>query len=404
MKSLQSSVIATSIVVFCFSYIAQAQDQILLSNDATFIGEQTGEDSATGRAEVKLDNGIQVTMPRSNLKAVVVSTESIDSYRSKSPNFADTPQAQSQIANILNGMGLRDLAAAHFQRVVELDSTDKSAWRSLGYSETSGGWIPNDIYWKSKGMIRDGGKWRTPQDAAVAQSIEERKRASNEMRRKVESALRDMNANGKRGDEARAFFRDLRSHYALQPLFDKLIEDETTEDQKLFLLDVILGLDAKGLHSPIIKIMIRENSVQVRELCIDYLVAHPSEAAIQELQSYLTNNSPLKDNPETINRAAYVLGLIGDERCIPRLIDVVVTKHKVREIPAGNTQVTRTNGQMSFQHGNKPIERDLEKNNPEVLGALNQITGASLDYDKDAWLKWYAQYIAQTNLQLRRDP
>jgi hypothetical protein len=299
---------------------------------------------------------------------------------------------------------LGGLATAHTQRLVELDPSNASAWRVLKYQNTEGGWIPIDRYWKGKGMMRDGMRWRTPQDLALSTILEQRKRAASEMKGKIEKSLRDYDLEGRRGDEARSFFASLKDATALPILSSKILDDETSENTALMLLDIMLRLNAQSLDVAVVKILVNHDSFKVRDRCMEYLQDHPSEVAIQQLLHYLTNDDPAKDSPETYNRVGAALELIGDDRCISPLVNVLVTKHFKEVGPNGNTNVGfNSSGVTNFSPNSQKKLIERHSNNAGILGALNAISGADLGYDKAKWNDWYAAHFADTNLELRRD-
>jgi hypothetical protein len=144
----------------------------------------------------------------------------------------------------------------------------------------------------------------------------------------------------------------------------------------------------------------------VADACVELLSQYGTELAISNLMGRLTNKNPAKDSQAVINRAARALSVLGDERCIPKLIDCLVTKHLVIPPPQPGTQATQTSdGAVNFApSGNqKPIEILLTNN--EVLGALQTITRESgFQFDKDAWMNWYAENFAPQRPDVYRDP
>lgn len=385
-----------------------AQDQLFLNNGAITGGTQLAEDKVAAVVSLQLDNGVKIKLPASK---VVVSQAIPDDKRRKAQeaykahvgDLKDEAASHTKIIDYLNSKGLGELAAAHYQRLVELDPENRPAWRALRYSNSTGGWIPSERFQKSKGMMREGTRWRTPQDVAMSKVIEDRKRASSVMKRDIDKHLREYDSEGKRGDEARAFFSGLTDATALPIMTDKILDKETSEDTALMLLETVFRLNARSINEAVVKILVTHNSQRVQTRCLDYLQDHPSEAAIQQLLHYLKNKNPLEDRPETYNRVGNALELIGDDRCIPPLVDMLVTKHQRMQGNGANTNFgVNSNGGMSMSQGTpKAVERNIQ--NAGILAALNSISGENFGYDKEAWKEWYAHHSADTNLELRRD-
>ncbi len=370
-----------------------------MANGVYLQGKQVAEDSQTAIATLQLENGMTLEIPRSNVRASVAENDALKFYRENASKVADQIEAHQKIRDYLIKAGFKELALAHIQRIVELAPDNRSAWRQLGFSETSAGWVPSELHMKSKGMVRDGSKWRTPQDLAIAKILEERKRTEFDLRRKIDTYYREFNSSGRRGEEAKRFFADLKNPAALPMLVEKISDKETDAASRLFLVDVMLRLDARSLTRAVVRIYVNDESVEVRDRCLDYLIEHPSEEAIFQLAQFLKN-----DNPDVINRAGDALALIGDKRIIPELIEALVTSH-TREV-GPDTKYNlgfQGNGNVNMQQGGKR-KVELESRNNGVLNALNSLTGADLSYSKEAWREWYARDSATTNLELRRDP
>ncbi len=381
--------------------IVQA-DELVFSNGTVLSGVRLDASSSENVATFEIEDGVKIGLAPSSVR-IVQEDPNAALYLKNAGKIRDTVESHTGIIKWANDKGRRDIALAHTERLVELEPNNAAAWRLLKYEETSGGWIPQERYWLSKGMIREGARWKLPQDAAIAKAIEDRKKASYEIKRRVDASMRDLLANNNRTPAAQIFFAELRDPNALAPLLEQLKEHNSNQEMRSYLVDVIARLDTNAVSTALVSILVAETDAMIRNRCIDYLLARPREAAIQKLQSYLTNNDPLKDRPEVINRAAEALAEIGDERSIQRLIDVLVTKHRRPAGPSTTTNVGQVNGNAGFGSGGAKLVEVVSRN-PDVYAALQRITGQSLSYNKDEWLNWYALTYADTGLNLRRDP
>jgi hypothetical protein len=86
----------------------------------------------------------------------------------------------------------------------------------------------------------------------------------------------------------------------------------------------------------------------------------------------------LRDPQVTIvNRAAYALGIMGNENAFPRLAEALVTSDEFEEWTLSPGAVVKG-------------RRTGDRENPEVLRALVLLSGENFGYDKAAWRRWYA--------------
>ncbi len=404
MKNLTVAILIASLVVVGSTTVRA--DQIVLSNGTALVGKQASVDPKKASQTLVLESGIELTLPFSSVRAVMPEGPNETLYLKNVDRVPDTIEGHQQMIAWANKNGLRDVATAHYQRLVELEPANRAAWAALQYNETSAGWIPRDRYWRAKGMVRDAGRWEIPQDVAIAQAIENRKKSSYEIKRKIDSSFRDLLANNNRAAEARQYLRELNDPNALPALVEQVQANARNDVLRMELINIIGRLPGRGAETALVVILVNEADAQIRNRCIDILDQRNSAAAVVKLQGYLVNNDPLRDRPETINRAAEALAVLGDERSIPRLIDVLVTEHQQKSGSQHGTNVGMTdNGGMGFSQGGQNRTTKLVSQNKDVLYALQTLSRESLpSYEKQAWLDWYASANADTGLQLRRDP
>lgn len=301
--------------------------QIVLANGSVLVGTAAVSDDQRS-VTVQTEDGIVLELPRGELRAAIPPNPAVEDYKKRAARMTDTAELHENAARWANEVGLGDAAIAHYQRMVELDPSNRSAWAALKYQETFAGWIPRDRYWRSKGMVREGGRWRIPQDVAIAELEQQRKRVSYEIGRTVSGAIRDLKTGGTRASAARQTLQTLNDPNAIAPLVEAIGEAGQNDELRSLLIDALMAIDSPAVTTAIAGILVEEKDAMIRHRCIDYLDSRPHEAALQKLQSYLTNNNPLKDRAETINNAAEAIAVLGDIRSVPRLMDVLITKHR----------------------------------------------------------------------------
>ncbi len=115
------------------------------------------------------------------------------------------------------------------------------------------------------------------------------------------------------------------------------------------------------------------------------------ESCVQALQS---------GHNGVVNRAAYLLGRLGDKSAIPALINVLTTRHWIQTGKGNGASYSATFGRAD-QSGDAPTGAGLSKSEPQwievwtrnqdVLDALIKLSGgANFSYSTPAWRVWYA--------------
>lgn len=354
--------------------------------------------------ELNTDTGIRVTLPAREHQAFVVPSDDFKTYRTAVQNIADNVESHRKVVDWASGKGLPDLVQAHYQRIVELSPDDITAWSALQYQQTSLGYVPRDRYWRSKGMIRQGVRWRIPQDLAIAENMENRRKEEFTIASTLSGIERDFGGTGQRAVAARQKLATLTQPAAVGPMA-KLIGETRNESLRRELLATLFRNESPAsVAAALAGLIVQEDNASWRNELIAAVERLPNEGALQRLQSRLSNNNPGKDDPAVINRAAEAIALIGDFRSIPRLIEVLQTKHIIDRSSAATNAAFRSDGGISFSPsgGNKKIS--YVNDNDMVLYALERITGEHFGYSAADWRAWYARFMTGSNLQLRRDP
>ena len=380
-----------------------------LNNGSVITAQWLNADDKTASVwKLRQSDGIEMEIPRGSVKTVLSPIPSTKSYIENIGKVSDTVDAHRKIVDWCVKQGLMLVADAHRDRVVELDPDDKSAWSALGYTQTSNGWIRKETYWKRKGMQSKGGRWRFPQDIADEEQELVSKTQMSELNRRIEQAIRDVKTDNKKASVSRQYLRDLNDPMAIPKLRELMVADRNNSntDFRMAIIEVAGRIKTPAATQMLVDAAIFDPDARVADACVELLTHYGTELAIGNLMGRLTNKNPAKDSQAVINRAARALSVLGDERCIPKLIDCLVTKHLVIPPPQPGTQATQTSdGAVNFApSGNqKPIEILLTNN--EVLGALQTITKESgFQFDKDAWMNWYANTFAPQRPDVYRDP
>ncbi len=395
---------------FSLNAIALA-DKFELKNGSVLQGRWLNPDDKNATAWVfEVDGGIQLELPRNEVKSTLQQSKEVELYLNNVTKAEDSTAMHQKMVDGCEKLGLGDLADAHRERLVELDPNDKTVWAALGYVKSSEGWIPKEQSQRQRGMQQKGGRWYIPQDLAIAESDEQAKIQIAEINKKILKAIEDVRRNGPKAEESRRYLFELKDPLAVKKLDELLKKDRSNPSTgsvafRRQLLGILYGIRSENAVYAIIDAAIYDPDDSIRLDCIDKLSEFGKEIAVQAMMAQLVNNRPNKDNPVTYDRVGVALATLGDERCLARLIDCLVTKHLIEPPPQPKFQVGQNNnGNAGMTQGQpKAVERQVS--NQGVLSALTEISGGeNFGFDKQAWLDWYAEKYAPRNPYVVRDP
>jgi hypothetical protein len=386
-------------------------DKFELKNGSVLQGRWLNHDDKNATAWVfEVDGGIQLELPRNEVKSTLRQSKDVELYLNNVTKADDSIATHQKMVDGCVKLGLPDLADAHRERLVELDPSDKTVWAALDYVKAPEGWIPKEQAQRQRGMQQKGGRWYIPQDLAIAESEEQAKIQIAEINKKIQKAIEDVRRNGPKAEESRRYLLNLNDPLAVKKLEELLKKDRSNPNTgspafRRQLLDILNGIRSESSVYAIVDSAINDPDDSIRMACIETLSTFGKEIAVQVMMGQLVNNRPNKDNPVTYDRIGIALVTLGDERCLARLIDCLVTKHLIEPPPQPKFQVGQNNnGGVNMAQGQpKAVERQVS--NQGVLSALTELSGGeSFGFDKQAWLDWYAEKYAPRNPYVVRDP
>lgn len=363
-----------------------------------------------------LTGGI-VSVSRSEVEFITRRPRLVEEYEIRAKTTAATVEAQWQLAEWCLEQGLEEQRRDCLLRVVALESDHPEARQALGQTLHDGEWMTHAEKMLDRGLVEHEGRWITPEERDLIQRTDaerEREQAWFSEIRKLRGWLRSSN------DELRR-----KGYDGLQqitdpdavPALSKNFRDDPDPEVRTFYVSILAGMDGPKPVQAIVTQSLHDVSRQVREAAFEAIDESRSETALPWYLQGLRNDANL-----VVRRAGRGLEQIADERAIPDLIKALITTHRYRvRVPDTSPVISFSRG-GTFGSGGIPLPPDVDlalragalphgvrvvdlsqppvqtrlvtlsvnEENPEVLAALQKITGESFGFDERTWRLWWA--------------
>jgi hypothetical protein len=290
----------------------------------------------------------------------------------------------------------------HLQAILRLDPEHKQARAFLGFVKEQGAWINVEQKRLGHGFIRVNRRWMTKDEQRIEEAIESWKAQQADWARR----LKKIRSSDGRDPGLLAELAQIKDPAAIDPLIEDLW-DEKDENWQLLFVDALGNIPAPQVLRALCDAAVTHPNSLVRERAIARLKAESIDR--RAAGNYLAQNylKPDKNKNEIINRAAFVIGEIGEFNTVLPLIDALVTEHIIANPLATDPGAMRLNfgndGQGFQAGGGQPKQLKVTKPNQSVADALRRITRAENGFDEDAWRQWYAEQHTLIDVQVHRD-
>ena len=373
-------------------------------------GRLAGHEEArteSGDYVIQTPRGARVTLSKSQIQRIVREDDRLREYAKRAHAIPDTASAHRQLAKWCQQRGLKQQAAHHLRRVIELDPEDEAARRSLGYQRVGKQWLTRKELMAARGMHFYEGTYRTAQDIALRKRARQREEGMREWHKNIKRWLGWLTQRrGTRAAEAREQLTGIHDPLATPALL-KFLERQGDPQIRALLISILAQIDSPLAMGKLVDLSLVDPDPETRLRCLEYLLQSKRPLSLSPYIKALRHS----DN-EIINRAGVALREIGDPGAISPLIDALVTTHKFKlsEGTSGQMNASMSSssiggggGGFSFGGGGPKIEkRALE--NRGVHRALVKLAGEQdFGYDKIAWRHWLVNRRMRAQLGTRRD-
>jgi hypothetical protein len=388
----------------CEYRTAAHADTLVLKNDGVLSGSI--KKATTDSVVIQTSEGILVQVEKTQIAKQRVDSDSEKAYVASLKDRPDDADNNRAIARECLARSQKSLSDAHYERLVELDPSDGTAWSAIGYIKDvqTGQMVRRDALMHRRGIIRYTYRGKSPettiQAAAIAASKEKAARMRADITRLVEVNLKNLRAsNQKLSFEAREFFNNLNDPLAIGKIKDLLVDSVRKGGNWGQYFDILLRMPGQSATGTFIDLASDLNMPQaVVDACLEALMRTETSRDIA-MVAFLGKLSG--KIVAVIDRAGNNLEVLGDERTIPSLIDALNTPVSTTIQKPPNSGIDST-GSVQQAFGPQTETINGVANQPGVLAALTKITGQSFSYNEIAWRQWFAMTYAKTNLDLRR--
>ncbi len=355
-------------------------DLFLLHSGGRIQGEWTNRsERKPSGSEVTTSSGILVRLAKESISLRVPELKIEEEYERIAPLHANTIESQWKLAEWCRENNLAHRRQGHLEAILALDTDHVPARRALGYQNYRGQWQQREEQKRREGYAMYRGRWRLIPDIDLQEERAARHDAETEWLKKLRIWRRELTSE--RPWEAMQRFESLQDPLAVSAL-RSLMQEETNRRVKIIYLDALERIGEGGAVQIMITTALNDQDEEIFYEAADRLKKLPPHVMEKSLLEALRDSSPKR-----INRAAYLLGKMGNERLVSPLIDALVTVQ--RQVVTGNdTNSFGSNGSAGIGRGG-PTYIDYPVQNRFVLTALVEITGQNFDFDQRAWRRWY---------------
>lgn len=390
--------IAATSFLFVVSGSVGAQETVELANGETIECEILNPTEMPRKAwQLRIGEGVTVELAnKKTVDRVVLQPQATPQYYARVPFLPESAETHVKLAEVCMSQKLDHLGKMHYERALELEPDNLAARQALNHRKIDGQWTTLENEMEQRGYVKDKrGNWTTPQKLLIDERRVQVGREHHDSSKTVQNLIARWKANPSQETENELYA--LVDPTAVPPLANAL-QNEPDPEFRDVLIRALSQIGTGPAWYEIANWAMREPNDDVCWTCIVLMQSSPGMAKF--FTPYLTSRDNL-----VVNRAAYILGQLGDRTAIPPLINALITEHEV-EVRRGDPNLSQYTGagnnSFAGRQALKPEKANELVSNREVLVALRNLSGQDFSYDIPAWLDWWGGQNQITDFDARR--
>jgi hypothetical protein len=411
-------------MVLVLAALPARADRIRLRGGGEIRGMIVPEPAPEGKVRVQTESGSKpLVLDRERIEQVVPESDALDEYFAHRDKVPATAEDQYRFGLWCETRRLSGLAEGHYQRATELDPGHAQAHKKLGHVLHDGAWMTVEEQKRAQGLVLHKGRWVSREEH---ERIGRREAASAERAawvREIQVLRQGIDQGDTEArDDADRRLGAIRDPAAVPALVQVLGPEAPAHRTRLArILGAIPGDEAR---EALIERLLIEDDPAVRRVALDELQRRGEPETVPAVVGRLNARNPVRSG-----RAATLLAELGAESAVPKLIPLLVRVERrhvwvpgpAASPPSSITVVTGEsipvltgpvvgNGAVAYGATSVPYYSGVSlgtpgttrsaprvrpvtiyHRNPEVLAALESLTGRGFGYDAAAWRRWWAQ-------------
>ncbi|HWL07930.1 MAG TPA: HEAT repeat domain-containing protein [Planctomicrobium sp.] len=411
-------------LLLCGSVFGSANavgDLIRLQNGGEARGVIVSTDKKSGTTTLQTQSGSLITFPDNQIDFISRRSEKVEEYVTRSRQLEPSVESHLELAEWCRINGLPDQREEELERVLDLDPDHPDVRKTLGYVRHLGRWMTKDEMMAERGYFRHKGRWVTQQELDLLEKNAAQKSAELAWNSKIRTWTGWLTGSSPdRQQTALNELQSIRDPDAVAAV-TKFMASHQVPEVRLLSVKTLAQIPGLRPLPPLVERYLTDPHEAVRQSSLQVILKSHSAPAVPLLIAALKH----KANP-VICRAATALAEIGNEEAVPALIDALITTHSYQRQVAtpvvnrgiqfsfGGTvapgmspgilppdvEIASRTGQLPYGVNvsqspsppmvMRPVTIVEEVKNPDVLTALEKLTGQDFGFNERNWHLWWA--------------
>ena len=300
----------------------------------------------------------------------------------------------------------KDQIDFHLNRIMLLDPNDTRVRHRLDYDYLAeqDRWVPRRLYWTSLGYRSRGKAWVPTLQDEVNQFSNSTKSDLGDRKSKFAIWKRNVSLGKLPLNELSQELFTICDALSVPTLFEEA-KKVTDPAIAAIYIEAFGKVASSGAAQALVYFSVEGAVGANRDRALDLLLQDHYQPGF--VASHLARYfDPNKYSNNTLQRAAFNIGVVNDLNSVLPLVGVLSTKHVVApgDDPNRLTTSFRGDGQLQgFSTGGSGGPKTVVVQNSKVLEALRKLSGENFGFDPVGWKKWYVQNHKQTDVNVRGD-